>query len=110
MDFHYFQCRTCFTSLPGGNLVDGLPPVALFLLPESNTGEGRICSAPHPNKSLGATRFFATCSGVFCRNELSSKDMIDMITSYRMMCLSCPWLHFTKSYASAKVHLGDPEF
>ena len=28
MDFCHFQCRTCSTSLPGGNLVDGLPPVA----------------------------------------------------------------------------------
>ena len=28
MDFDHSQCRTCSTSLPGGNLVDGLPPVA----------------------------------------------------------------------------------
>ena len=28
MDFDHLQCRTCSTSLPGGNLVDGLPPVA----------------------------------------------------------------------------------
>ena len=40
-------CRTLQESLlyevPGGNLVDGLPPVA------SNTGEGRIGSAPKNN-------------------------------------------------------------
>ena len=40
-------CRTLQGSLlyevPGGNLVDGLPPVA------SNTGEGRIGSAPKNN-------------------------------------------------------------
>ena len=42
LGFLRFQCRTCSTSLPGGNLVDGLPPVA-------HTGEGRIGSAPKNN-------------------------------------------------------------
>ena len=36
--------------------------------------------------------------------------MIDIIISYRMMCLSCPYLDFGKSYSFARVRLHGPEF
>ena len=36
--------------------------------------------------------------------------MIDMIISYRMMCLSCRSLHFEKIYSCARVRPDGPEF
>ena len=53
----------CSTSPPSGNQVDGLPLVA-------NTGEDRICPAPHQYKCMISTPLIASSSRSFYRNSL----------------------------------------
>ena len=65
--------------VPGGNLVDGLPPAA------SNTGEDVICPAPLPYKCMISTPLIAICSRSFYRNDLARSQKLRMVISFHFI-------------------------
>ena len=82
---------------------------ASAVLPESNTGEDRICPAQLPYQCVIAAPLIELSSWLLCRNELSSSESSSLIISFRLVQVSLRSVHFTQPNFSAKVRHMIPD-
>ena len=76
-------CASLLYEVPGGNLVDVLPPAA-------STGEDDIGPAPLPYKCMISTPLIAMCSLAFYNNDFSRSQKLRVVISFHFILVACP--------------------